>query len=94
MLKHMDRLRQQGKKPQIQATPGAEEEEAASQNVEKTEVVKGAAASSSTSLADDELGDNSNNFTLSPVAETPMMVEAFYSFDAEHNKESGANSTA
>ena len=54
MLKHMDRLRQQGKKPQIQATPGAEEEEAASKIVEKTVVVKGAVESSSLSSSDEK----------------------------------------
>ena len=92
MLKHMDRLRQQSKKLQIQATPGAEEEEAASKIVEKTEVVKGAAESSSLSSSDEKQSGNRNNFTINPEGYDPLMVEAFHFFGAQHNKEFEANS--
>ena len=68
MLKHMDRLRQQRQKLQTQATPGAEEKEAASKIIEETEVVKGAAASSSLSSGNEKLSDNRNNFTINPEA--------------------------
>ena len=92
MLKHMDRLRQQRQKLQTQATPGAEEKEAASKIIEETEVVKGAAASSSLSSGEEKLSDNRNNFTINPEGQDPLMVEAFHFFGAQHNKEFEANS--
>ena len=93
MLKHMDRLRQQRKKLETQAALAAEEEESALKLVEETGVAKETEASSSLSSGDDELNDNRNNFTSSPLVEASLMVEAFHFFGAQHNKESKPKST-
>ena len=95
MLKHMERLRQRRRRLQTRAAAAAaEEEEAALKVVEETGVAKEIEASSSLSSGDDELNDNRNNFTSSPLVEASLMVEAFHFFGAQHSKESKPSSTS
>lgn len=84
MLEHVDRLRRRSRtKRRGRAASAATGEEAASKVAEETGVSKESEGSSSLSSGDDELNDNRNNFTSSPLVEASLMVEAFHFFGTQ-----------
>ena len=87
MLKHMERLRQRRRRPQPRVADAVEEEKAALKVVGETEVAaKETEASSSLSSGEEELNDDRNNFTSSPLVGISLAVEDFHFFGAQHNK--------